>query len=130
MRHTEAFVIAFMFMTWFVLGLAWMWLKYKRHNSTIELIKTYVTQGREPPRELLSGLNGNEPPVQGTLRAWKRVATFGSLSLGFGAAYLAMVPKVMSPAQGHPFLVTAIIMAALTLGSLINAWLQQKHDGR
>ncbi|MGC3981793.1 MAG: hypothetical protein QM808_11065 [Steroidobacteraceae bacterium] len=130
MRNSEAFVIAFMFLTWFLLGLVWIWLRYKRHSNTIELIKTYVAQGKEPPSELLSGLTNGRDTVQGTLRAWKRVATFGSLALGFAAVYLAMTATIMSPARAHPFLVTAIIMAALTLGSLINAWLQQKHDGK
>lgn len=108
-----------------------MWLKHKRHNSIIELIKVYVAQGKEPPQELLNSLkNWEETQATGAPRAWRRVATFGSLTVGFGAAYLAMVPDIMSPGRAHPFLVTAILMAALTFSSLINVLIQRKYDAK
>jgi hypothetical protein len=39
---------------WFVFG-AWdRWLSYQRNRDALDLIKSYVAQGKEPPAELLS----------------------------------------------------------------------------
>lgn len=130
-QFAPAFALFLSFMTFLVPCVIWMWLKHKRHNSTVELIKTYIEQGKDPPLQLLDGLkNGNDSWAQGSPRVWRHVTAFGSLSAGFGVAYLAMVPEVMSARSAHPFLVMAIIMGALTLGALVNVLIQRKYDSK
>lgn len=105
-----------------------MWLKYKRRTATLDLIKAYLAQGKEPPQELMTGVKSWEETQHQGAQAWGRVITFGSLGLGFGVAYLAMVPEIMTPGRAHPFLVMSIIMAALTVGALFNVLIQRKYN--
>lgn len=110
-------------------GFFGMWLRHRCHAATLDLIKTYLAQGKEPPQELLNGMkNWEEIQTQAVPRAWRRVTTFGSLAAGFGVAYLVMVPDIMSPSRGHPFLVVFIIMTALTVGALLNVLIQRKFN--
>jgi len=46
-------------LAWFV-SMGWSsWMKYKRHQANLELLKSYAASGNEPPADLLKALKGD-----------------------------------------------------------------------
>ena len=41
---------------WMVMALAWAWSRHSRANRALDIIKTYADQGKDPPPELVKGL--------------------------------------------------------------------------
>jgi hypothetical protein len=168
----------------FGMGAFGMWMRYLRHRQTIELMKTYAAQGKDPAEvaKILglgpgygaygpgfgpppgagpaSGPAGGVGPAPGAspgpgpewhdpwdgrwggywgggwggpwygyrwgsrrwrrwspYREWRSFVVFGCLALGFGmAAYYDAWPPTY-----HAFIIVAIIMGVLSLGSLMMA---------
>ena len=131
---------------WFGFGFFGMFLRYRRHRDAMDLLKTYASQGKEPPPEvtkILSGQtadDGNCGPWGGYGGAygwrgrrygpyweWRRVFIFASLAVGFGfASYYGEDYGI----HGEPaFIVVAAVFACLTVGSLIFALLARRLTG-
>ena len=93
----------------------------RRSRRAMELIESYVKQGKEPPAELLKiasgadedrGTGGGLPPGQAT--AWSLV-TFTAVAAGFAVGY----QFVQHERWAFAFLVVAIIMTVLAVGSAL-----------
>lgn len=100
-----------------------MFQSERRNNKTIDLIKAYIDQGKDPPPELLklaqqgsdwdmnmSGPTGNSA----SSRAWTFVV-FLALAAGFGTGYYFMRAEEWSFA----FLIVAVTMGVMAVGSLL-----------
>lgn len=97
----------------------------KRSRRTIDLIRSYVEQGKEPPPELLKlaqktdddwsfGDGGGAGSSSGkNSHAWTFV-TFAALSAGFGTGYWF----VRAEEYAFAFLIVAVTMGVLALGAL------------
>ncbi len=115
---------------WFVAGAWHSLLNLRRHRDNLDLIKTYISSGKEIPPGLMDSLN--KPSLDddwdrdsyGGRRGrryyrrgfggWPNVALFGSLALGFG--YAAQTDLYEA---GPAFVIVAFVMGALCLSSLV-----------
>lgn len=122
---------------------AWdRWLAYKRSRDHLELIKQYAAQGKEPPPELVRGvqpdLNGpsgwgappyGPPPYWYGRRAWRRYYRWGpywqwrsafftgAVAIGFWVAS----DWADIPGTEHAFRLVAIILSFVAVGNLLGA---------
>jgi hypothetical protein len=93
----------------------------RRARSTVELIKFYAGQGKEPPPELLKLVAQAEAdapsltsPQRSNSRAWT-VVTFAALTAGFGVGWWI----VRAEDYAFAFLIVAVTMGVMTLGGLL-----------
>lgn len=92
----------------------------RRTRSTMDVIRSYVQQGKEPPPELLALAarqseateNGGTSPRSNS-RAWTFVI-FAALAAGFGTGYY----WVRAEEYAYAFLIVAVTMSVLALGAL------------
>ena len=84
----------------------------RRTRHTLDLIRTYVEQGKEPPPELLKLASDQE---------WN-LFTFAALAAGFGVGYW----WVRGEDYAFAFLIVAVTMAVLALGGLVVLLLGRK----
>ncbi len=105
-----------------LMGLIGMFQSDRRATRTMDLIKAYVDQGKDPPPELLqlasaemtnnAGGGMGRTPTEN--RIWS-LATFGGLAAGFGIGYYVMREQEWSFA----FLIVAVVMGVMALGALL-----------
>jgi hypothetical protein len=105
-----------------LMGLIGMFQSDRRAQRTMDLIKSYVDQGKDVPPELLqlaaaeaSGSPGGgvgRTPTEN--RLWTFI-TFAALATGFGAGYWFMRTEEWSWA----FAVVAIVMGIMAFGALL-----------
>ncbi len=112
-------------------------MRYRRHRDTLDLIKSYADQGREPPQALLDKIASREPEeLEYDDRAserrarrryrryrggWDSVVLFGVLAVGFGFAAGSGLYHA-----GGAFLIVTFVMLALCLSSLVNVLLNRR----
>ena len=124
----------------FMFGAFGMWMNYKRHKDTLELMKAYVAQGKDPAEiaKLMGAVGATpQPPYYGggygpgagggagagpwgrwgPYREWRRFIIFLCLAVGFG---LSSRFSDM-PGTEHAFTLVAIIMGVLAAGTLLFA---------
>lgn len=109
---------------WLVFGLARMWLHHRRHNATLELLRTYAVQGKDPPPELLSVLKVAVEPRNMRPRAWRRGLILGSLAVAFAIA--GTFGKEMGLGNVRSLFFVALILGALAVASLLTTLLDRK----
>lgn len=109
-------------------------MRYQRHRDTLNLIKSYTDQGKEPPPALVDKVTGKFKPeewdededdnrrerrryryLRRRERGWYQVVLFGVLAVGFGFASASDLYS----AHGA-FLIVTFVMAALCLASLVS----------
>ena len=123
----------------FVFG-AWdRWLSYRRSKDRLELLKTYTSQGKDPPPELFKALTEDDdiddavPPDRYSGRrprryyrrywrnspywAWRTALVTGSVAAGFWLA----TEYADLPGIDWTFKLVAIIMSCVAVGNLISA---------
>ena len=122
-----------------------MWMSYLRERHRLELMKTYAQQGKDPAE--VAKLLGQPDPVPpgggyngdwgggywtgyygpgrwryrrwGPYREWRNFIVFLCLAVGFGLA--SEYGGLGWGGRFHPFVLVAIIMGVLAMGSLIFA---------
>ena len=100
-----------------------IWLNHQRQQATIDLLRTYASQGKDPPPELVKALHSGDDWNR-PYRDWQNAVLFGALTMVFGVmAYLHLGTR-----QSTGLIVAAVVMAALFVNSLIATLLQRKHD--
>ncbi|MBL8772174.1 MAG: hypothetical protein JNK30_12395 [Phenylobacterium sp.] len=135
----------------FIFG-AWdRWLAYKRSQARLDLIRSYASQGRDPPPELLRALHDEEAlddedsaygpydrygrPRHRALRRywrhrpywqWRTAIITGAVAAGFWIAseYAEL------PGLDWPFQLVAIIMTCVAIGHAAAAILSMVFRGR
>jgi hypothetical protein len=92
-------------------------------NRTMDLLRTYAEQGKEPPPELLKALSqGGEPPNMMGVRqdrlagAWWTFFVFIALTGGFAVGAGSFGDDAHSA-----FLVVTVVMGILAFGALVMA---------
>jgi hypothetical protein len=124
----------------FVFG-AWdRWLAYRRSRDHLDLLRTYTSQGKDPPPELLKSAREEievEAPYDpyyggryarryhrrywryryGYYGPWRGFFVTGSVALGFWLA----AQYADFPGTEGPFRIVAIIMTCVAAGNLIAA---------
>ena len=99
------------------------WISHQRQKAVIDLLRTYASQGKDPPADLVKALhNGDEQ--HRPQRHWQNAVLFGALSAALGV--MAYFEPGMRPRIG--LVVAAIVLAALTVNALVTAFLKRKHD--
>lgn len=92
----------------------------RRSRRAMDLIDSYVRQGKEPPAELLkiaSGADedsGTGPGRRGQATVWSLI-TFTAVAAGFGVGY----QFVQTERYAFAFLIVAVIMGVLAVGSAL-----------
>lgn len=117
------------------------WLGYRANRDTLDLIKRYADQGKDPPPELLAKLNKQEDieaaiwgaststsdrPRSGRRRReghWYSVVLFGVMAAGFGYAAWSNLYEA-----GEAFIIVTFVMSALCLASLVSALMRAGRD--
>jgi hypothetical protein len=102
------------------MGVLGMFMGTWRSRQAMNLIKSYVDQGKEPPPELIriaSGASDGEggarmSPQQSS--GWSFVV-FAAIAAGFGTAYYS----VRNEQFAFAFLMVTVIMGVMALGALI-----------
>lgn len=96
---------------------------YRRQKAILDVIRTYAQKGETPPEALLSALTADEDGAQPGRRSpahyWSLFGLFAVLAAGFGiAAWTYDFGGV-----GWPFGIVALVMGAVAVWALINAFL-------
>lgn len=102
-----------------------MFSSERRTRSTLDLIKSYIDQGKDPPPELLKLATDQEATTSnmgfasqqqnpGASRLWT-FFTFAALTAGFGTGYW----WVQGQDYAFAFLIVAVTMGVLALGALV-----------
>lgn len=96
----------------------------RRTRNVLDLIKTYADQGKEPPAELLRLATQEAETTQAQQRqsnGWTFVV-FAALSAGFGVGWY----MVQGQDYAFAFLIVAVTMAVLAVGSLLILLMSRK----
>ncbi|WGM39896.1 hypothetical protein [Caulobacter sp. NIBR1757] len=122
---------------------AWdQWMRYLKHKNTLDLVKSYAEQGRDPPADLLAQVKADGAALDASIdddddddrsrrrryrsryrreRGWYQVVLFGSLALGFG--YAAMTDLL---GIGEAAVIVAFVMGALCAASLVSTLMARR----
>lgn len=96
----------------------------RRTRNVLDLIKTYADQGKEPPAELLRLATQEAESTQAQQRqnnGWSFVV-FAALAAGFGVGWY----MVQGQDYAFAFLIVAVVMAVLAVGSLLMLLMSRK----
>lgn len=109
-----------------MMGMMALWQKHARASRAIDIIKSYADQGKDPPPELLAVLRDSQfGGPEKTEANWLPVFLFGSLAAGFA---LGAVMRMGGDHGVMPFLLVALVMGGMCLGSLFNVLHQQRRE--
>ncbi len=111
-----------------VMGMIAMMQRHKTANRTIDIIKSYADQGKDPPPELLAALRDPHLSGEAKVPSWTSVFLFGSLAVGF-----LMFGFLMGNGERDhvvAFAFVALIMAGLCVGKLVNVLSWNKRHGK
>lgn len=111
-----------------VIALVGMFQAENRSRQVMTLIKSYLDQGKEPPPELLKMAQERSDyemdmgvPAQRNSGLWS-FFVFVALSAGFGVGYW----WIREESYSFAFLIVAVTMGVLAIGSLIIALTQRR----
>ena len=91
----------------------------RRSTRVMDLIKSYVDQGKDPPPELLklasedAESDGRTPQARQHSSAWTFI-TFAAMAAGFTTGWWF----VRGQDYAFPFLIVAVVMGVLAVGAL------------
>lgn len=122
MDGTELFR-AYWWLIFPIFGMIWgfweMVARERRARSLMDLIKSYVDQGKDPPKELLDfaaqGMDDGEHKSSSQESSTWSFIVFTALAVGFGyGAYLERAED-----HAFAFVIVALVMGVLALGALM-----------
>jgi hypothetical protein len=116
MNNLGIMLFVFVAVAFGMIGQGWVsFLEHQRRRQTLDVIKSALQAGKEPPPELYALLKKESTP-----RApWGEAFVFGVLALGFWLAF-----AFLGDERRMPFLVIAATMTVTSLGSLAVAILK------
>ncbi len=96
------------------MGVIAMRQRHARANRTIDLIKSYADQGKDPPPELLAVLRDPDFAGRGNGSSlWVPICLFAALAAGF--VMFALITGNGDTRHMVPFLFVALVMGGLCL---------------
>ena len=104
---------------WMCAALAKLWLRHARANRTLDILKSYAEQGKEPSPELLAALQVRPDEQRRQAHSeylWIPVCLFAALAVAF--ASLAIFPNDLADGHKPAFAFVTIVMIGLALGNL------------
>jgi hypothetical protein len=112
------------------------WLKHRRIKDTLELMRAYLAQGKDPPADLVRSLHDQEAGLgrmnaawwTSARQAWQGAIIFGSLAVGF--ALWGIVEPGAWPGHRNGPLSTAVLLGAAALASLLSALFWHRLDDK
>jgi hypothetical protein len=99
----------------------------RRNSRVLDVIKSYIDQGKEPPPELLklvgedADYSGGAPQTRQHSGAWTFI-TFAAMAAGFTTGWWF----VRGEDYAFPFLIVAVVMGVLAVGALFILLLGRK----
>jgi hypothetical protein len=121
---------------WLIFPLFWMgvammgiWSRHTRANRSLDLIKSYADQGKDPPPELLKALQGGGDwggwcgPRYGRFspeRRLHRTFLFGALAVAFAVLYFGHSGDDNWHHHGFGYLMPLVIFTALACSNLFS----------
>ncbi len=115
---------------WMVVRIVRLSLGHSHANRTLDIIKSYADQGKEPPAEVLAALKARRDPDDRCPatpeQGWRRFFFFSALAIAF--LVVALVPNDMAEGHHFAFIFVAIIMVGIALGGLVNALAKPRLD--
>ena len=123
---------------WLIFPLFWMctamvklWLRHGRANRTLDVLKSYAEQGKEPPPELLAALQDRHEERDHRYgqreHGWIRFFLFTALAAAF--SFVAFVSNDMTEGHEFAFIFVAIVMIGLALGGLVSVFMHPRITG-
>ncbi len=129
---------------WMIMALAWGWSRHNRANRALDILKTYADQGKEPPPELLKGLQNGMDGGCGPYgwryspqRLLQRGILFSALAIAFG--FLTFWNNQDDGGHWHHhdgLLIPMVVFAALAFSNFLSLlfttrrWPPNDRDGR
>lgn len=117
---------------WMIMALAWGWSRHSRANRALDILKTYADQGKDPPPELLKGLQGDWDGGCGSRDSW-RYSPQRRMQRGFLFLALAIAFGVMTfhddGGQWHHgggLFIPMVIFAALAFSNFLSLFLMSR----
>lgn len=111
---------------WMVMGMFRLWLRHSRANRTIDILKSYADQGKDPPPELLAALRSTDfakfRRVSGG--SWIPFFLFVALTAGF-----TMLGLSADRHEAMGLFFVAIVMGGLAVGFLVTALTHRRDRG-
>jgi len=115
-------------MVWGMVDLA---AKHKRARHGMDLIKSYIDQGKEPPPELLRFLSVQTDGNCSKSREYSFVPVFLFAALSAGFIWAPFMPGMdLEPRQVWALHLVAMIFGALCLGLLVAALRRNRNQDR
>jgi hypothetical protein len=122
---------------WMVIRMTGLWSRHSRANRALDIVKSYADQGKEPPAELLKGLQQESGPCGYGWggRRWRtpeerlgRAFLFAALACAFG--FMAFWPQ--ENGNWHPHHVFGLvfvtaILAACAISNLLSYVFQPRQ---
>jgi hypothetical protein len=128
-QHLSDFWWLILPLLWFVYAMTRLWLHHRARRDAMDLWRTYASQGKEPPADLVAILQHGPFPggarSSGEQRLWLRVALLGSVALGF--AFEAFFAQ-NGAGPDYDVLAAAVALAALAAGYFYVARYKSKPD--
>lgn len=132
MHHSDWYVFASSYW-WLIFPLGWgviailrIWTRHRRSQATLDLLKSYVEQGKDPPIGLLETVVP-EPAVPGwayqPLHFWLGALAMGGGAIGFAA--LAWLRAQQGNTDSANALFIAILVGAWAIACVIFAIIVQ-----
>ena len=120
--HFHPFVPLLWFLLALVIVITAMWFKHQRRMVELELIRTYVSQNKEPPVELMNAMRVRcSYDRYSPARRWRLAVSFGSLAAGFGLAHWVVISSSPDRHFVPGLLIPAIIFGCVAVGQAILA---------
>jgi len=128
---------------WMIMALVWGWQRHSRANRALDIIKSYADQGKDPPPDLLKGLQdgmgGGCGPYNWRYspeRKLHRGIVFTALALVFGFLTFSHYDDNGHWHHTSGFLIPMIIFAALAFSNFLSlllmprGWPPYDRDGK
>ena len=112
---------------WMIMALVWGWQRHSRANRALDIIKSYADQGKDPPPDLLKGLQNGMDGGCGPYgwryspeRKLHRGIVFTALALVFGFLTFSHYDDNGHWHHTSGFLIPMIIFAALAFSNFLS----------